>query len=152
MLKYFDRQVQHWNIRTEISPREYKIYTVLFRLSIIIFCNKKIFFLNFSRTCPLRHTFCFNMAQIPNRIQFIRSKVHRGLFPAQASAKPNVLWIGCSSSGLQETQELGLSPGEILEHRNIGNMISNEDLSSASSVEYALKVEKVCIPRERAYA
>jgi len=79
-------------------------------------------------------------------VQFLRSPVSRGLIPSLGSAKPQILWIGCSSSGIAETETLGVSPEEIVEHRNIGNLLSNEDLSTQSSVEYALRVLKVYLP------
>lgn len=78
----------------------------------------------------------------PN-MQFLRTPVRRGLIPSTGTAKPQVLWIGCSSSSLTEMQTLGVEAEEILVHRNIGNMLSNNDLSTLSSVEYALRVLKV---------
>jgi carbonic anhydrase len=78
-----------------------------------------------------------------NTVQFLRSPVGRGLIPSSGTAKPHVLWIGCSSSSLTEMQTLGIESEEILVHRNIGNMLSNNDLSTLSSVEYALQILKV---------
>lgn len=34
-------------------------------------------------------------------------------------------------------------PEEIIVHRDIGNLVSNDDLSTLSSIEYALKISKV---------
>jgi len=77
-------------------------------------------------------------------VQFLRSPVTRGVIPSLgAAAKPQILWIGCSSSGIAETETLGVLPEEIIEHRNMGNLLSNDDLSTQSSVEYALRVLKV---------
>jgi carbonic anhydrase len=75
--------------------------------------------------------------------QFLRSPVARGLIPSLGSAKPQILWIGCSSSGLTEMETLGVQPEEIVVHRNIGNLVTNHDLSTESSVEYALRILKV---------
>jgi carbonic anhydrase len=77
-------------------------------------------------------------------LQFLRSPVRRGSIPALGQTKPQILWIGCSSSGVQEPQVLGIPPEEIIVHRNIGNLLSNNDLSTQSSVEYAVKILKVC--------
>jgi len=78
-------------------------------------------------------------------IDFLRTPVIRGRIPSVKGrvSKPQVLWIGCSSSNLQDMQVLGLQPEEILVHRNVGNLVSNNDLSIASEVEYALKVHEV---------
>ncbi|KAF1817216.1 carbonic anhydrase [Eremomyces bilateralis CBS 781.70] len=80
------------------------------------------------------------MAVVP---KLLRLPVRRGLIPSLGVAKPNVLWFGCSSSGFQEARELELMPGEIIEHRNLGNLLSNQDLSTSSTVEYALTAEQV---------
>lgn len=77
-------------------------------------------------------------------LNFIRSPVRQGLIPSLNRAKPQVLWIGCCSSGVKEPLSLGLPPEEIMVHRNIGNLLSNHDLSTQSSLEYALKVLQVC--------
>jgi carbonic anhydrase len=82
------------------------------------------------------------MAAVPS---FLRLPVRRGLIPSIGMAKQHVLWFGCSSSGYQECLELELLPGETIRHRNLGNVLSNQDLSSSSSLEYALKMEQVPI-------
>ncbi|KAF2395836.1 carbonic anhydrase [Trichodelitschia bisporula] len=88
------------------------------------------------------------MAVTPPPLAFTRTPVHRGLIPSTSQAglpasKPQVLWLGCSSSGFHETRPLGLETEELLVHRNIGNLFANHDLSTESSVEYALRILKV---------
>lgn len=79
-------------------------------------------------------------------IHFLRAPVRRGLIPALGVPKQHVLWIGCSSSGTKyETHPLGFDPEEVLVHRNIGNIAGpSDDLSLAGSLDYALKMAKVC--------
>jgi carbonic anhydrase len=57
-----------------------------------------------------------------------------------------ILWIGCSDNGWAETQTLDMLPEEFIVHRNAGCVVSNEDLSTASTVEWAVRVSKVTIP------
>jgi carbonic anhydrase len=83
------------------------------------------------------------MAAAHNTIQFLRNPVRRGLIPSLGAARPQILWIGCSSSGFAETRTLEVLPEEIIVHRNIGNILTNHDLSTESSIEYALRVLKV---------
>jgi len=83
------------------------------------------------------------MAAVPDLLHFLHKPVRHGLIPSLGIPRPHILWFGCSSSSVQEAPELGLMPGEIIEHRNLGNMLSNHDSSTTSSVEYALRVEKV---------
>jgi carbonic anhydrase len=61
---------------------------------------------------------------------------------------PEVLYIGCSDSRVTAEELMGASPGEIFVHRNIANMVSNNDLSAMSVIDYAvshLKVKHVVI-------
>lgn len=61
---------------------------------------------------------------------------------------PEILYIGCSDSRVTAEELMGAAPGEIFVHRNISNMVSNLDLSSASVINYAverLKVKHVVI-------
>lgn len=43
-----------------------------------------------------------------------------------------------------ETETLGVLPDEIFVHRNLGNILSNGDLSSESAVEWCVGLLKVC--------
>ncbi len=61
---------------------------------------------------------------------------------------PRYLWIGCSDSRVPPTQLVGLKPGGLFVHRNIGNVVVHTDLNSLSVLEYAvdaLEVEHVII-------
>ncbi|KAJ5993038.1 carbonic anhydrase [Penicillium sp. IBT 35674x] len=60
--------------------------------------------------------------------------------PSLQQPTQQVLWIGCSDSGFQETTILDLLPDEMMVHRNIGNMIIEGDLSSETAVRYAVSV------------
>jgi len=55
----------------------------------------------------------------------------------------HILWIGCSDSLVSETDSLDISRDEIFVHRNLGNIISNGDLSSQSAIEWAVELLKV---------
>lgn len=59
-------------------------------------------------------------------------------------AKPHILWVGCSDSLTLETFTLDVLPDEIFVHRNLGNILSNGDLSSESAVAWAVELLKVC--------
>ncbi len=56
---------------------------------------------------------------------------------------PEVLYIGCSDSRVSAEEMTGMDPGEMFVHRNIANVVSNNDLSAASVIEYAVDVLQV---------
>lgn len=61
---------------------------------------------------------------------------------------PEILYIGCSDSRVTAEELMGAKPGEVFVHRNIANMVSNNDLSAMSVIDYAvshLKVKHVVV-------
>ncbi len=56
---------------------------------------------------------------------------------------PAYLWIGCSDSRIPATQVVGLVPGDIFVHRNVGNVVVHTDLNCLSVIQYAVEVLKV---------
>jgi len=51
---------------------------------------------------------------------------------------PDFLYIGCSDSRVSTEELMGVEPGEVFVHRNIANVVSNNDLSVMSVIEYAV--------------
>ena len=52
---------------------------------------------------------------------------------------PEILYIGCSDSRVTAEEMTGIKPGEMFVHRNVGNLVPNNDISSASAIEYAVE-------------
>lgn len=52
---------------------------------------------------------------------------------------PEILYIGCSDSRVTAEEVTGVGPGQMFVHRNIGNIIPNSDLNSATVINYAVK-------------
>ena len=45
---------------------------------------------------------------------------------------PDILYIGCSDSRVTAEEMTGVEPGQMFVHRNIANLVPNNDLSSSS--------------------
>jgi carbonic anhydrase len=61
---------------------------------------------------------------------------------------PEYLFIGCSDSRVTAEELMGAQPGDVFVHRNIANLVPNNDNNSASVIEYAitaLKVKRIVI-------
>lgn len=56
---------------------------------------------------------------------------------------PSALWIGCCDSRVPAEQICNAKPGELFIHRNIANLIHEDDANVASVLEYALHALKV---------
>ncbi len=52
--------------------------------------------------------------------------------------RPSILYIGCSDSRVAAEEMLGAGPGDLFVHRNIANLIPNNDHSSNAVVNFAI--------------
>ncbi len=56
---------------------------------------------------------------------------------------PKYLWLGCSDSRVNPAKLLNLPAHEIFVHRNIANLVSNQDINVMSVVQYAVEALSV---------
>lgn len=60
-----------------------------------------------------------------------------------AGQKPQFLWIGCSDSRVAPEQMTQSMPGGMFIHRNIANLVHDDDLNFLSVLQYAVDVLQV---------
>ncbi len=56
-----------------------------------------------------------------------------------AQQSPEYLYIGCSDSRVSIEKLMGLQPGELFVHRNIGNIVVNTDSNINAVIQYAVE-------------
>lgn len=56
---------------------------------------------------------------------------------------PLYLWIGCSDSRVPANEIVGLEPGELFVHRNVGNLCLHTDFNFLSVLEFAIDLLKI---------
>lgn len=56
---------------------------------------------------------------------------------------PEFLWIGCSDARVPAEDLTGSGPGELFVHRNIANLVPENDLNVLSVIQYAVEALKV---------
>ncbi|WP_127478023.1 carbonate dehydratase [Sulfurivermis fontis] len=56
---------------------------------------------------------------------------------------PEYLWIGCSDSRVPANDIVGLAPGELFVHRNVGNLVYHTDFNCMSVLQYAIEILQV---------
>ncbi|MGZ3863850.1 MAG: carbonic anhydrase [Bacteroidia bacterium] len=70
-----------------------------------------------------------------NEKKLVDSKYFEHLSKGQ---NPEILYIGCSDSRVTAEEMTGVEPGQMFVHRNIANLVPNNDNSSASVIEFAV--------------
>jgi len=75
-----------------------------------------------------------------NRRWIAEKKSHdSGFFDKLAAGQnPDFLYIGCSDSRVATEDLMGVSPGEVFVHRNIANLVCNNDLNVMSVINYSV--------------
>lgn len=57
--------------------------------------------------------------------------------------KPKYLWVGCADSRVPANEIIGLEPGEVFVHRNVGNVVVHTDMNCLSVLQYAVDILEV---------
>lgn len=57
--------------------------------------------------------------------------------------KPDYLYIGCSDSRVSANVIMGIQPGEVFVHRNVANLVINNDNNVNAVIQYAVQFLKI---------
>ncbi len=76
-------------------------------------------------------------------VESMRESDHHFFERLAEQQNPEFLWIGCSDSRVPANQLMGLLPGDVFVHRNVGNLVVHADLNALSVIHYAVEYLKV---------
>src|SRR5690606_21140019 len=77
-----------------------------------------------------------------NNRKWIEQKTgsNKDFFKELASQQdPEYLYIGCSDSRVTAEEIMGVGPGEVFVHRNVGNLVHSIDLNAQTVINYAIR-------------
>jgi carbonic anhydrase len=60
-----------------------------------------------------------------------------------AIQKPDYLWVGCSDSRVPANEIVGLPPGELFVHRNVANVVHENDVNGLSVLQFAVDTLRI---------
>jgi carbonic anhydrase len=60
-----------------------------------------------------------------------------------ALQRPDFLWIGCSDSRVPANQIVGLPPGELFVHRNVANLVHEDDTNGLAVLQFAVDTLRI---------
>ena len=67
-----------------------------------------------------------------------------GIFHKSATGQsPEYLWIGCSDSRVPPCRITGSEPGQIFVHRNVANIVLEDDANLQAALQYSVEALKV---------
>jgi carbonic anhydrase len=90
-------------------------------------------------TNTLKNLFIANKTWVSEKLKADRHYFKR-LVDQQS---PDYLWIGCSDSRIPPNEIVGLAPGELFVHRNVGNIVVHTDMNCLSVLQFAIDILKV---------
>lgn len=56
---------------------------------------------------------------------------------------PDFLYIGCADSRVPANEIMGLGPGDVFVHRNVANIVDNNDMNVQAVIQYAVEYLEV---------
>ena len=88
---------------------------------------------------PLQHLFDNNRRWAAGEVEHDPAYFKR----LSQQQNPDYLWIGCADSRVPANEIIGLEPGEVFVHRNVGNVVVHTDMNCLSVIQYAVEVLEV---------
>lgn len=75
--------------------------------------------------------------------QDLRARDPRFFERLERQQAPELFWIGCSDSRVPANQIVGLPPGELFVHRNVGNIVHATDTNCLAVLQFAVDTLRI---------
>lgn len=87
------------------------------------------------------------MKNFLENVEYTAIPLHPDIIESVPSENQQILWVGCTESQVIETDVINVPRSEMFVHRNLGNVLSNGEISSLGAIDYCTRLIKVLISR-----
>jgi carbonic anhydrase len=87
------------------------------------------------------------MKNFLENVEYTAIPLHPDIIDSVPRENQQILWVGCTESQVIETDVINVPRSEMFVHRNLGNVLSNGEISSLGAIDYCSRLIKVLMSR-----
>lgn len=85
------------------------------------------------------------MKNFLENVEYNPIPLHPDIIGSVPRENQQILWVGCAESQVVETDVINVPRSEMFVHRNLGNVLSNGEISSLGAIDYCLRIIEVFV-------
>lgn len=85
------------------------------------------------------------MRNFLENVEYTAIPLHPDIIESVPRENQQILWVGCTDGQTIETDVINVPRSEMFVHRNLGNLLSNGELSSLGAIDYCMRIIEVLL-------